>query len=296
MAIAFKTITKGEQNIHTCKTINGTFQTFLRHNLLAKNTVLFCGRDKNRIIELPTNRKVRDSTNNLRDPRDCVRIVLPSEWARLDISTLPIYNAMFNGGSTSKNELSIEQASLISERNRAKYIGDRRFLWARYQQTVLPSSQGDSLTITCGHLKDKHDFSNDAWGRSIANGSSTFKFNGRIGPSIITKTESNNILECPQDQPEEEQLLCTLISKATHTFQDIIDMLRSSEKSASARQSNSSTTRNTRGRGRGGRSSMRTNIHVKNNTAGDRQENERLRNPINYNELFLFPGEVQIVA
>jgi len=109
------------------------------------------------------------------------------------------------------------------------------------------------------------------------------------------KTESKDILECPHDQPEEEQHLCTIISKATHAFQDIIDMLRLSEKSASARQSNSSTTRNTRGRGRRARASMRTNIQGKSNTAGDRQENERLRNPINYNELFLFPGDVCII-
>ena len=88
---------------------------------------------------------VNTVNNSKQDPRDCVRIVLPSEWAHLDVLTSPIYKHLFD--SQDDDELSIEDAPLVYENNRHHYLSGSTSLWAKYNGTIILTHFNEPINI-----------------------------------------------------------------------------------------------------------------------------------------------------
>lgn len=90
---------------------------------------------------------VNTVNNSKKDQRDCVCIVLPSEWARLDVLTSPIYKNLFE--SEDDDEFSIENAPLVCENNRHHYISVSTASWPNYNETILSTHFNEPINFSC---------------------------------------------------------------------------------------------------------------------------------------------------
>jgi len=81
-------------------------------------------------------------------PSTEIRLVLPSEWAKLDVSTYPFYADVFENSDRARPDfLSIEDAPIVQQR--AISIGQELRLWATYDNAMYPTQLGDVINIPC---------------------------------------------------------------------------------------------------------------------------------------------------
>ena len=96
---------------------------------------------------------VQTSDGETKDPRDCVRVVLPSEWAKLDVLCLPFYRDVFMSDCSSRpGLLDIENTPIVQQR--AKVTGATLTMWADYDGAVCPCEVGDRLRFPCNNTAD----------------------------------------------------------------------------------------------------------------------------------------------
>ena len=91
---------------------------------------------------------VQSSNAGAKPAIDCIRVVLPSEWAKLDVCTYTTYADMFEHHKGGTHEhLSIEYAPVVQWR--APFIGNRLKLWASFKGTPCIARCGDVIDIPC---------------------------------------------------------------------------------------------------------------------------------------------------
>ncbi len=314
LAAAIMTVSNGAEKLRTYKTIRSTQWTFIEEYLFPKSSIIYISGNNRRIHRSRTKRTISSSNNGKQDPRECVRLVLPSEWAKLDLLTSPIFNNIYNLSSSKK--LCIENTPLSSNNLKQKYVSGRCSLWARYKNTVLPTDLDDIIQMQCGPLNvnEAGSITKDEWISRISSTStsagSDVLIKGRIGSSWCVRskhtTDENKFTDISLD--ESEQSLFNISNKATHTFEDLDRILQKTKKATTATRyplSNSSVKGGARWRGRGryrsannltgGRlrseKNQQHNHSNPKNTVNDRSEEL----PIKYETLFLFPGDICIV-
>ena len=85
---------------------------------------------------------VRDS----RDVRECVKVILPSSWAKYDMAFHTSYKDIIDGRHhTDESQLSIERSPIIN--NRRISLGTSRSFWAFYEGVAVGVNCGTRITI-----------------------------------------------------------------------------------------------------------------------------------------------------
>jgi len=90
-----------------------------------------------------------------------VRVVLPSDWARLDVSSYPFYTDVYqNPNQQYPGFVSIENAPIVHDRS--SYGGRTINIWAAYDACVIPCIMGDVLRYSTATLpKGVHELNWD---------------------------------------------------------------------------------------------------------------------------------------
>ena len=115
VAAAVKTASSHQITLNTYKTTRGSQWDFLLANLFPKSLIKFIYNNRTRNYRSDTVKKLSTHNNGMQDARDCIRLVCPSEWAKLDVITLPIYKELFEstGKTESQPGFNIETAPLV---------------------------------------------------------------------------------------------------------------------------------------------------------------------------------------
>jgi len=100
----------------------------------------------------PTTRRNEDTvrTQNAGEqhPQDCMRLVLPSEWAKLDVAMYPFYRDVYEARTEDGTRCpSIEKSAMILDR--AAAIGLERALWVTYRDAMCRARFGDTISFPC---------------------------------------------------------------------------------------------------------------------------------------------------
>lgn len=91
---------------------------------------------------------IRTTDDKSKGPAECVRIVLPSERAKLGVLSLPFYEDVFSSSSrTRPGFLSIENAPIVQ--HRAMIRGRPLTKWVSFEDSVSPCGQGNVLQFLC---------------------------------------------------------------------------------------------------------------------------------------------------
>ena len=91
---------------------------------------------------------VQTSNAGRKPAMDCVRVVLPSEWAKLDVCTYTTYADIFEHHRGEVHEhLSIEYAPVVQWR--APFIGNKLVFWTSFNGTPCIARCGDVIDIPC---------------------------------------------------------------------------------------------------------------------------------------------------
>ena len=78
----------------------------------------------------------------------CVRMVLPSEWAKLDVCTYTFYSDVYEHPQRASPQfLSIENAPIVQRR--APFIGREVTLWSLFSGAPCVTKQGDTVDVPC---------------------------------------------------------------------------------------------------------------------------------------------------
>ena len=129
----------------TYKTIRTThWKAMLRHCLPPSNVYFLSRLPRHK----PTAPPVKTLNGGVQDPADCARIILPSEWAKLDILTLPFYEEVYGGDQKSRpGSLNIEFTPIVQ--HRTVLTGHKLTIWAEYNDAVCPCERGDVVRFPC---------------------------------------------------------------------------------------------------------------------------------------------------
>ena len=91
---------------------------------------------------------VQAADGQMRDERQCVRIILPTAWAAFDLSLYHSYNDIVDGiiHHTSEHSLSVERSQLVSDREH--FVSTTNSFWAQKDNNTFSVDIGTLVTIT----------------------------------------------------------------------------------------------------------------------------------------------------
>ena len=93
-------------------------------------------------------KKVLTDANVMKPALSCVRMVLPSEWAKLDVCTYTFYSDVYEHPSQATHEhLTIENAPIVQFRD--AIIGKNPVLWSLFSGAPCVTKQWDTVDIPC---------------------------------------------------------------------------------------------------------------------------------------------------
>ena len=198
-------------------------------------------------------------------------MVLPSDWAKLDCVTLPIYNDLFNSQRTDgRIGINIEHAPLVYDCDRSTYLSLKSSIWARYKKTVIPSSNSEILYYPVRKLVKYSltDMEDELW---FTDPDSKVKLSCQVGPSWCVRTRLNRDSRKPpldqemiENMSDDELLAYSCALYATHQPTDF--NIKLSKK-----------------------------VHAQTSADGEMDDGDRHNCPLFYNKLFTFPGDLCVV-
>ena len=167
-----------------------------------------------------------------RDVRDCTRVVLPSEWAKIDLITYPIFEQLYGTDSMAEDDaMTIEKFILQLPSLRRAAFGGHLSLRVLHNNGMVPSSLQDrirfhkntSITETPflinlvhpwfhGHHQPHQD------SRTVHNVS------GKVGPVWCAGSGGSNVDICTSHKPnmfDHETIVFNAFSTATGSLNDL---------------------------------------------------------------------------
>ena len=133
--------------MHTYKTVRRQMRNNLATWCFPKSSIVFVEE-----IERPGGTSgrttVRTENAGVKPAHACIRIVKPSEWARLDVCTYPFYADVYENPSRDHlDHLSIEQAPMVH--HRFAFTSRDQVLWSTVNGVPCITSAGDTVSIPC---------------------------------------------------------------------------------------------------------------------------------------------------
>ena len=141
----------GRTNLMSSTTLRTTFRsTLLRHCYPRSSIVRVCdGEDNANAPQLGLHQVAMDD-GALVPTRDAIRLVLPSEWAALDVATASFYNSVFDGGAdTSSSAVDVEYSPLVTDREDVLMRRPCLHVRLREKFCTLPAKIGDRVSFPC---------------------------------------------------------------------------------------------------------------------------------------------------
>ena len=132
-------------NMQPYKTVRRQMRTSLVGWCFPTSTISFVVRiDRPRGVK--TVKRVVTSDNVKRPAQACVRLVQPSEWAKLDVCTYPFYADVFeHPDRSSPDMLTIERTPIVQRR--APFVGRDPVVWSLFHGAPCITRHGDTITI-----------------------------------------------------------------------------------------------------------------------------------------------------
>ena len=139
-------LTDGER-LHEYKTVRRQMSSNLSEWCFPKSDVYFVhniGRPRGTSVI-----KTVKTVNAGRKPAQaCVRIIMPSEWAKLDIATFTFYSDVYEHPRKRKEDhLTIENSAIVQRR--APFIGREANLWVWFKGVPAVANERDVVSIPC---------------------------------------------------------------------------------------------------------------------------------------------------
>lgn len=98
---------------------------------------------KTSINEAPT---IQTAVGDKRDARECVKIILPSSWAKYDVALHPTYNDIIVGEHHRNDaQISIEDSPLVNDRRH--FVGNSKSFWAVHKGVIVNVDSGTRIKI-----------------------------------------------------------------------------------------------------------------------------------------------------
>ena len=268
---AISSASGGSSRLPTYKTVRSTQWNHLVAHLFVPSSVLHIGNNCREGHRSDRKDFVHTVNNGEQDPRDCIRMVLPSSWAKLDCVTLPIYNDLFNTQrKDGRISINIEHAPLVYDCDRRKYLSVKSSIWARYKKTVIPSSYSELLHYPVGKLLkySDNDMEDDHW---FIHTDSKCHLRCKVGPSWCVRariddpsTKASIDQDMTQNMNEDELLAYLYAIYATHQPTDF--NIELSKKA-----------------------------HAPTTTDEVIDKGDRHNCPLSYDKLFTFPGDLCVI-
>ena len=183
MAEAIQTASDRRIRLPTAKTVRNKQHEYFIGTCLPEN-----GLHHLRTMEHPCTLRlnqasVRAVDGSYRHPRECIRLVLPSAWARLDMQLHNVFSDIITGDHhTNENLLSIERTAAI--RNRRILTGTASTFWASHDGEMTAARPGDSVSfLSTDHLGNFNPIKGWPCARSSTQVShqSTYLVQGKVG-------------------------------------------------------------------------------------------------------------------
>ena len=275
LAKAVATSSKGSTSLPTYKTLKANQWRFMRDNLYVRSTLLYIAGNHTQRQRAPRGKTVDTANMGSQDIRDCVRMILPSDWACLDIQTLPMYNELFiDKNPSERHGVCIEDSPLLNNCDRREFLSGTKSIWARYRNTVVPSRSSEILIFPIGEfiVSDNSTSENDLW-FTIVEGENCFK--GRVGPTWCVRS----------GESENPQLAASKLSESFHTDELLVHFYLSiaTHKPTDFNIDLSNSTRK--------QNPDDSDKDQPDQDNGDGTNGDRHNCPSDYNTLFSFPGD-----
>ena len=160
--------------------------------------------------------RIRSVNAGWKHAGDCVRIVMPSEWAKLDIATDCFFKSVFEQVETSHQDIiSIERSPIIQHRR--IYCGEDTVLWSLYRDAVCPCEQNDHVTFNCNKaVKIATTTSYETMWRVTTVQDTPYSIvHGKVGPIWCVLNTAN--YKPVGDMSEDEREVFTLLKNQSFT-------------------------------------------------------------------------------
>ena len=124
-------------SFRTYKTLRTTFWTDLKKVSFPKQYVHYLGR---KIHPRPRRKTIQSMNSGEKNVEDCAVIVLPSEWAKLDVLCYHFYRDVYESEHIHL-PVSIEKSPIVQ--HRCRVTNERETLWAEFKNAACPTEIGD---------------------------------------------------------------------------------------------------------------------------------------------------------
>ena len=231
MAAAVNTASDGTNSLSHWNRVKDAQATFIRSYCLPRNNLHYVQSSK---AQTRTNTQVTAKAidGTYQDVRDCIRVVLPSEWAKLDVITYPLFDQLYGSDSMDDDDaMTIEHSILRLPSLRRTAFGGRLSLWVLHKHGMVPSSLHDRIkfpltTITNGAsfdcnllrpwLHNSHQEDQDS--------ATHHHIWGKVGPMWCAGNGGSNIDTCTShisDMFDHEKRVFNALSTATRSLSDL---------------------------------------------------------------------------
>lgn len=154
--------------IPDARTLNNSIRRTLLQHCYPRSSVIFIHHNLDSNSFSARSTSVTTASCESASPEDCVRLVLPSEWAKLDVCCLSFFRSVFpqlldNVDPTRTGEVNIEDTLIVSDRRRA--LHRKGALRARFAGTQCSwhVSSGDIISFPCSSPPGLHDNDLHGW-------------------------------------------------------------------------------------------------------------------------------------
>ena len=129
---AIQTASDHRIKLPTSKTVHDKQHDYFITNYLPENGLYHLRSMDHQCTLWLSHAKIRTIDGSYRHPKECICLVLPSAWARLDMQLHNVYSDIITGDHhTNENLLSIERTAVI--RNRRILTGTATTFWASHE-------------------------------------------------------------------------------------------------------------------------------------------------------------------
>ena len=146
---------------------NSLRRALLRHSFPKSDVTFVLDNSEANVFNRSTS--IRHGNPPGTSPTDCVRLVLPSQWAKLDVACLPFYNAVYPEDVTTKNsrrlpaDVNVEATLAVVDRPLA-FLREH-LLRAKFEGThaTWHASPADLLSFPCSRPANLRDHDISGW-------------------------------------------------------------------------------------------------------------------------------------
>lgn len=170
------------------RTIRRTVRDVLSHHCYPLSNVLkICDNEHHNFFS-PNDHTVPSSNAGVTDAMNCIRLVLPSEWMKMDVATASFYNSVFSPDRSDNDTLNIEFSNVVQ--NRKAFLHATPGISARFRDRLctLRADIGDVVWFPCVQSTRLSKYRVSGWTQKddegIAAGSLGQVVCGSVGPTI----------------------------------------------------------------------------------------------------------------